>query len=1084
MDSSSNVGLRVLLRAFASLLVMAGLAGCGGGGGNNGGGGGPIGDFSLSVTPSPAPLTGGGSVSLSLLATPLNGFTSAVTVQATGLPAGITVSPSNITLQPAASQKIQLIAASSVVAGNVTVTFTGSAGAISHSAPLSVSLSAPLFPTRSKYVRTDAVTEYFGFINRHWSVYNSLTNRLFVSDPSGNHVMVLDPSTRTRIATLDVPGAFGMDDTPDHTKIYVGTLIGDVYTIDPLTLTVTGRFLASQIGAFGFQGAIALVLNDGRVALLGAAGGIANVDGSSAFMVWNPVDNSSTIYQTPFTGSFGGPPSTLVCGPLENIAGFTRSADRTRLILGSIDSDDTLCQVDAATGTYNFASLATFPVSDIAISPDGKYIATTNFFNSSVVLLDANTLNLVAQFPISGSTASDGWITFSGDSSTVFVTSATIVYAYNVNTHQRTGWMPNLVVEPVSGGFNTGPSTGPSIVDVGNGLLAGPMEEGVGFLDVTAMHTGAVGTQFVNGYLDVPFGPVSGGTAVTLSNPNPVNSSVNSVYFGTQRAPSITPNGGLLSIAAPAGAPGPVDVEVLMNDGGAWMLPEGFSYGPSILQVTPNASTAEGGGVGIIYGYGLGPVTSTTIPADLTITVGGQPATVLGFTAHAYNLLAPPFQLEAVAFRIPPGTAGTDVAVKVSNGSGSTTANAAFSYLPATQIFTAGATALAQGIYDPGRDVYYLTDATQVQIFSRTQGKFLAPISIPGSQRLWGISLSADGSKLVIGDAAADTIFLLNPDTPATIKTFPLPAPSVPGFISNPAGLAVSNAGMVYFAVANQGGTGASGFFKLDTTTTKVTDYKITAPGFGANDALLRTAISADGARVYFNDGGFIYTVDTATDTAGFAAGQFCCAIDLMDLALSSNNTRFSAAFFNFDADMNAESSIALNDREALNLTYVFGMKLSPDGTLLFQPSTLGIDVFDGRLGTLRTRLATPFSFAPTYDALVADGKDNVLIGIVGASANQIAIVDLSPLPEPSPLPFAPLGVPPAGFLSRAGAGVISGNGKGAAASVAASAPRPASDRTNSLPSRPPFGSRVPHATPSASSPALSPAFWTASKPE
>ena len=67
-----------------------------------------------------------------------------------------------------------------------------------------------------------------------------------------------------------------------------------------------------------------------------------------------------------------------------------------------------------------------------------------------------------------------------------------------------------------------------------------------------------------------------------------------------------------------------MDVAVLMNDGGAWMLPEGFSYGPTIVQVTPNASTAEGGGTGIIYGYGLGPVAGAIIPADLTITVGGQ----------------------------------------------------------------------------------------------------------------------------------------------------------------------------------------------------------------------------------------------------------------------------------------------------------------------------------------------------------------------------------------------------------------------------------------------------------------------------
>ena len=369
------------------------------------------------------------------------------------------------------------------------------------------SSAAPFALSRTKYVRTDAVTEYFGFINRQWSVYSPLTNRLFVSDPTGNHVMVLDPTTRTRIATLDIPGAFGMDDTPDHTKIYVGTLIGDVYTIDPVAMTVTGRFLASQIGAFGFQGSIALVLSDGRLALLGSAGGIANVDGSAAFIVWNPADNSSTIYETPFTASFGGLPATIVCAGLENIAGFTRSADRKKIILGSADSDSTLCSVDASTGADNFATVSNFPVR-VSVSPDGKYIAIPQFNSGnggSLLLFDANTLNVLAQFPVSGETASDHWITFSADSSTVFVTSPSIVYAYNVNTHQQTGWLPNLVLEPVNGGFLTGPATGPALVDVGNGLLAGPMEEGVGFLDVAAMHAGTVGTQFLNGYLSVPF---------------------------------------------------------------------------------------------------------------------------------------------------------------------------------------------------------------------------------------------------------------------------------------------------------------------------------------------------------------------------------------------------------------------------------------------------------------------------------------------------------------------------------------------------------------------------------------------------
>jgi hypothetical protein len=73
---------------------------------------------------------------------------------------------------------------------------------------------------------------------------------------------------------------------------------------------------------------------------------------------------------------------------------------------------------------------------------------------------------------------------------------------------------------------------------------------------------------------------------------------------------------------------------------------------------------------------------------------------------------------------------------------------------------------------------------------------------------------------------------------------------------------------------------------------------------------------------------------------------------------------------------------------------------------LLFQPSTNGIDVFDGRLGALRTRISLPTALSQNYDALVSDGKDNRLIAITGETGNGIAIIDLSSLAEPSPLAY------------------------------------------------------------------------------
>lgn len=62
----------------------------------------PSGDFSLSVTPTSVSIQPGGSATAALSATGSNGFDSVVGIQITGLPTGVTVAPSTVTLTPVA----------------------------------------------------------------------------------------------------------------------------------------------------------------------------------------------------------------------------------------------------------------------------------------------------------------------------------------------------------------------------------------------------------------------------------------------------------------------------------------------------------------------------------------------------------------------------------------------------------------------------------------------------------------------------------------------------------------------------------------------------------------------------------------------------------------------------------------------------------------------------------------------------------------------------------------------------------------------------------------------------------------------
>ncbi|HTW47915.1 MAG TPA: hypothetical protein VMD92_08200 [Acidobacteriaceae bacterium] len=102
-------------------------------------------DFTLSASASTVTLTPGGSPqSITLTATALNGFSSAVQVAITGLPAGVSALPASPSLTPGTPQPISFTAASSAANATATVQFAGTAGTLSHTTSLSLSVSAPM----------------------------------------------------------------------------------------------------------------------------------------------------------------------------------------------------------------------------------------------------------------------------------------------------------------------------------------------------------------------------------------------------------------------------------------------------------------------------------------------------------------------------------------------------------------------------------------------------------------------------------------------------------------------------------------------------------------------------------------------------------------------------------------------------------------------------------------------------------------------------------------------------------------------------------------------------------------------------
>ncbi len=829
------------------------------------------------------------------------------------------------------------------------------------------------------------------------ALYNAPSGHYFFVDGSQNQVFAFDGKTEKQLSSVYIPGALALDQAPDGSVVYVATNVGDIYTFNPGTLAITELIKSSQIGPSGYPSFAIFPLADGNFVLMGDPSALGATTTYNSIAVWNKTSNTLTKYITT-DGVQNSLTGQSFCGSLVGVGNIAINAARTKVFLGGYFGDSTICEFDplsgqSATGNapappYDGGSTHALP------TLDGNFL-TLGYGNLYIWNSASMTIANQFAFPTYHS-AETGVLSPDGNTLYISPSNAGVVVAYNWRTFNVTGWAS----EPVA---NLDGALVPMVID-NTGLIGGTVGSiingGFGFADVSNLQTAATITQLQD-WMGGPYtaavnvGPTRGGTSVQFAGVANGQIATN-LYFDYQAAPNfnVASNSSPTAVSPPH-ADGAVDLALTTSDGAVFVGFNAFSYGPSATQVIGSLSTAEGGGTVSVFGYGFSLQSLNTAPQ---VQVGTQAALVTSYTANVNGEFGIPYQY--VQFTIPPGEAGATVPVTISNQYGSTTAPSSITYLPAIQTFPLPGSNLAEGVYDAKRQLYYFTDLTKIQVFSRHTMSWQSPISLPNpgseTQELVGIALSPDGTKMAVSDDGTASVYVLDTSTLSVLKTF-----SVASGDSYPCGIAISDSGIVYFASYETITGGASTFHRLDTSTGIVTSYSA-IPAFNQTDQFdSHVLITPDNATVFFAaaDTYSLYKVNTATNEGGYVPDV---VIGSTSLALSPDGTTLEA--WGSLTDGSGNPLAYMKESYSYGLAHINpaeGTKFSADGRLLFQPDEQAMTVFDTASALAIQEIGLPTTPANAFDALVSDNADNILAAIL-LPGNGIALVDLSAVPEPS----------------------------------------------------------------------------------
>jgi hypothetical protein len=972
------------LRASSSLLALLLLAcfGCGAGSAYTQPPPPPPADFTIGFSSNSVNLQQGAtSPAINLSITPVNGFAGSVQVTFSGLPTGVILSPpSPFSIAAGASTPVLFSAANNTAAGNFPIVATGTSGSLSHPASLSLTIQAGVAANlpRTTYAETDstpAMDNPSGEPPHRHLAYDSVHQLLFAANRAMNRVEIFSTTNATRSGQISVPGASSADISADGTTIWVGTVTEQVAALDTTSLQIKSRYEIT-----GLQ-PLPNTLFDRPEELLALASGKLMMrlrqsqTGEALLALWDPSSNT-------LTNLTSTAPQLFQSG----LGAMARTGDQTKVLVAANDASGELAIYDSNGNVVagpNGLGSGTIPL--VAANPNGSGFAAVFSANGATqVLLFDGSLNQLAAYTTS---AVNGML-FSTNGQYLYVSenaaSPPVITVLSGNNLNVIGRIPDLWLAGRRSQIEAADSTQ---------LLFAIANRGLSFLDAAnPASLPANVPSFAPPPTSQPSeGPNTGGTAIVLTGQS-FEPTVQ-LSFGTQVAANATVASPtqINATSPPNAATGPINATAYFPSGWLALAPNAFSYGPEILRILPNAGNPSGGDTLRIYGYGFG-----SDPTKIAVTIGGVSATVL--SAANLTTIAPslgldptyPFPLERITLQTPSGTPGK-ANIAITSPSGSVTASKSFQYLQ-SENFHPQPSYDKFILYDQGRQQLYLSDVAGVDIFNLTTGiwhvgSLEPPGGPPPDSELRGLSLTPDGTQLVVADFGAQNIYLFDPDT---LSGSTVSVGGVPGLAdSGPARVAATSTQSVFVGLSVESGTlgsCVSCLGQLNLSASPPTIQVALQPEVTSLSGAPLVQSSGSGAQVFAAFGTApggplaLWNASSpnqfATFTANDAATDLGAATDGTIFALQANSTtEIRNAVFSLTA---VPANPELTQIPGRN--QVPGVTLHPSGALIYQSFLTGpagnagvqggIDILDANSGTLDLRILLPQQFMTDVDGM------------------------------------------------------------------------------------------------------------------